>query len=157
MRRYKALWRRLGHARWFAYAVRYAGARVDRRIYRLSRGRVSLAGPPLFPWLLLTTTGRRSGKPRTTPLVYAADGARVIITTENFGMAGRPAAWRLNLEAHPEALVQIGGERRRYRARAADAAETQRYWPRLLEFWPALETYRQRSGERHVFVLEPVT
>jgi deazaflavin-dependent oxidoreductase (nitroreductase family) len=78
-----------------------------------------------------------------------------VITTESFGMAGRPAAWRLNLEARPEATLQIGAETHRCHARRADADEVERYWPRLLERWPALESYRARSGERHVFVLEP--
>jgi F420H(2)-dependent quinone reductase len=155
MRRYKDLWRGLGHARWFAYAVRYAGAHVDRVLYRRWHGRVSIAGPALFDWLLLTTTGRRSGRPRTTPVVYVRDGARVVITTEDFGMAGRPAAWRLNLDACPEATVQIGAKTHRCRARRAASEEIDRYWPRLLEQWPALASYHARSGRRHVFVLEP--
>jgi deazaflavin-dependent oxidoreductase (nitroreductase family) len=155
MAAYRTFWRRVGHARWFAYSVRYALSGVDRRIYRASRGRMSMAGPPLFDWLLLTTTGRRSGRPRTTPLVYVADADRLVITSENFGMAGRPAAWRLNLEADPRVTAQLGGDLGRFRARRAGEDEVARFWPRLLEQWPALETYRRRSGERHVFVLEP--
>jgi len=155
MRRYRSLWHRVGHARWFTHLIRDGLVPVDRRLYWLSKGRVSVAGPALFSWVLLTTTGRRSGLPRTTPLVYVADGDRVIVTTEDFGMPGRPAAWRLNLEADPRAIVQIGGERRRCRARAASEDEVAGHWPRLLEQWPPLETYRRRSGVRHVVVLEP--
>src|SRR5215216_992398 len=70
---YKRFWRRGGHARLFAYAVRYVVVRLDRQLYRISRGRISAAVPPLFPWLLLTTTGRKSGQPRTTPLLYLRD------------------------------------------------------------------------------------
>jgi len=153
---YKRFWRRVGHARWFAYAVRYVLSRVDRRLYRLSDGRISVAGPALFSWLLLTTTGRKSGRQRTTPLIYVRDRDRLVITSENFGMPGRPAAWRLNLQASPQTTVQIGDTLRRYRARSASDDEIAQYWPRLLEQWPPLETYRRRSGVRYVFVLEPL-
>jgi deazaflavin-dependent oxidoreductase (nitroreductase family) len=156
MSRYKALWRRVGHTRWFAFITRYVVARFDRRLYRLSGGRISAAGPPLFPWLLITTTGRKTGEPRTTPLLYVRDGDRLVVTSENFGMAERPAGWRLNLQASPEATVQIGGTRARYRGRLASDDEIARYWPLLLREWPALETYRRRSGVRFVFVLEPL-
>ena len=110
MAAYRALWRKLGHAHWFAYAARYALARVDRRIYRATNGRITMTGPPVFDCLLLTTTGRRSGRPRTTPLIYVAEDDRLAITTENFGMRDRPAAWRLNVEADPNVTVQIGAD-----------------------------------------------
>jgi deazaflavin-dependent oxidoreductase (nitroreductase family) len=153
---YKRFWRRIGHARWFAFVVRYVLARFDRRLYQLSRGRFSVAGPPLFSWLLLTTTGRKSGQARTTPLIYISEGDRLVVTSENFGMAERPAGWRLNLQADPEATVQIGSTVARYRGRLASEDEIARYWPRLVEEWPALESYRRRSGVRYVFVLEPL-
>jgi deazaflavin-dependent oxidoreductase (nitroreductase family) len=153
---YLRFWRRLGHARWFAYLVRYVLSGLDRRLYRLSRGRVAITGPPLFSWLLLTTTGRRSGQPRTTPLIYVRDGDRLVVTSENFGMAKRPAGWRLNLLAHPDVTVEIQGAVGRYRGRLASDEEIARYWPKLLDQWPALETYRQRSGVRYVFVLDPL-
>ena len=149
MSAYKQFWRRLGHARWFAFAVRYtreqqrggpgastALARVDQQLYRMSRGRVSVAGPPLFSWMLLTTTGRRSGQPRTTPLIYVRDEDRLVVTSENFGMAERPAGWRLDLQANPDVTVEIGGTVRRYRGRLAGEDEIARYWPQLLEQWP---------------------
>jgi deazaflavin-dependent oxidoreductase (nitroreductase family) len=153
---YKRFWRRVGHARWFAYVVRYFLSRLDRRVYRLSRGRFSVAGPALFSWLLLTTTGRRSGRPRTTPVIYVRDGDLLVVTSENFGMPERPAAWRLNLQANPDATVQIGDTVRRYRARPAHDDEIARYWPQLLDQWPPIETYRRRSGVQYVFVLEPL-
>ena len=68
-------------------------------------------------------------------------------------MAERPAGWRLNLQANPEASVQIGATVRRYRGRLAGEDEITRCWPTLLEQWPPLESYRQRSGVRYVFVL----
>jgi deazaflavin-dependent oxidoreductase (nitroreductase family) len=122
--RYKRLLERAGHTRWFAAGMRVVGARVDARLYRLSRGRLSIAGPALFPVLLLTSIGRRSGRPRTTPLIYVRDGDNLIVSSESFGQT-RPAAWTLNLAADPYAFVQVG----RYRgvARACDLSSPQRH------------------------------
>jgi len=133
----RALVRRLGHARWFAFALRrLGGERLDGWLYRRSGGRLSIAGPAMFPVMLLTTTGRRSGRPRTTPVIYIRDGDDLIVSSEHFGQQ-RPAAWPLNLEADPSATVQLGDVAARFRARRADAEED------------------RRSGARHVFVLEP--
>jgi deazaflavin-dependent oxidoreductase (nitroreductase family) len=151
---YRRLVERLGHTRWFAAALRSIGARVDARIYRLSGGRLSIAGPVLFPVLLLTTTGRRSGRPRTTPLIYVEDGEALVVSSESFGQK-RPAAWPLNLAADPRATVQIGTRRRAYVGRPATPAEVERHWPELLAAWPPHETYLGRSGVRKVYVLTP--
>jgi deazaflavin-dependent oxidoreductase (nitroreductase family) len=153
--RYKRLLERLGHTWWFAVGMRRVGARVDAHLYRLSRGRVSIAGPALFPVLLLTTVGRRSGRPRTTPLVYVRDGEKLIISSESFGQ-NKPAAWTLNLAAEPFAFVQVRRYRGAYVAEPAAPADVERYWALLLEAWPAHETYRRRSGVRNVYVLRPV-
>jgi deazaflavin-dependent oxidoreductase (nitroreductase family) len=144
----------LGHRRWFAAAGRRYGARIDRVLYRLTRGRVTTTAGAA-PVLLLTTTGRKSGSPRTTPVMYLRDGDRFIVTSENFGQQ-RPAAWPLNLAADPRATVQVGSDVVRCRARLLADDEADRYWPRLVEAWPAHETYLARSGSRHTFVLEPV-
>ena len=120
---YRYLWHRAGHARWFTHLIRDGLVPVDRRLYWLSKGRVSVAGPALFSWLLLTTTGRRSGLPRTTPLVYVADGDRVIVTTEDFGMpGGRPpggSTWRpiRGRSCRSEASAGAAGPARRPRTR----------------------------------------
>lgn len=154
-RRYRHLVQRLGHQRWFALALRRAGgARLDAWLYRRSGGRASIAGPALFPVLLLTTTGRRTSQPRTTPVIYIRDGERLIISSENFGQE-RPAGWPLNLTATPRATVQLGDTTACYCARLATDAEADRYWPALLAAWPAHATYRDRTGVRKIFVLEP--
>ena len=143
----------LGHRRWFAAAGRRFGAPLDRFLYRVTRGRLaSTAG--VAPLILLTTTGRRTGRPRTTPVMFVREGDRFIVSSENFGQE-RAAAWPLNLLAHPQATVQIGAEVVRCAARLLDDAEADRYWPRLVDAWPAHETYRARSGKRHTFLLEP--
>jgi deazaflavin-dependent oxidoreductase (nitroreductase family) len=143
-----------GHRRWFAAAGRRFGAPLDRTLYRATRGRLtSTAGA--VPVLLLTTTGRRSGRRHTTPVMYLREGDRFVVSSENFGQQ-RPAAWPLNLAADPRASVQVGTEVVPCRARLLDETEADVYWPRLVEAWPAHESYRARSGKRHTFLLEPV-
>ena len=143
----------LGHRRWFAAAGRRFGAPLDRFLYRVTRGRVaSTAG--VAPVILLTTTGRRSGRKRTTPVMYIRDGERFVVSSENFGQE-RAAAWPLNLLADPQLTVQTGPDKVDCRARLLSDAEADQYWGRLVEVWPAHETYRARSGKRHTFVLEP--
>ena len=143
----------LGHRRWFAAAGRRFGAPLDRFLYRLTRGRVTTTAGAA-PVMLLTTTGRRSGRRRTTPVMYVRDGERFVVSSENFGQQ-RPAAWPLNLAADPRATVQVGGKTVECRGRLLDDGEADRYWPRLVELWPAHESYLARSGRRHTFVLEP--
>jgi deazaflavin-dependent oxidoreductase (nitroreductase family) len=153
--RYRRLIQRLGHYRWFAVMLRQlGGARLDTWLYRRSHSRLSIAGPALSPALLLTTTGRRTGKPRTTPVLYHRDGTKLIISSENSGQR-RPAAWPLNLLAHPVATVQICAGTRVYTARAALPDEIDRYWPHLLATWPAHATYHRRGGTPRMFILEP--
>ena len=143
----------LGHRRWFAAAGRRFGAPLDRFLYRVTRGRLaSTAG--VAPVILLTTTGRRTGRKRTTPVMYIRDGDRFVVSSEDFGQE-RAAAWPLNLLADPRLTVQIGPETVDCRARLLSDEEADRYWTRLVEVWPAHETYRARSGKRHTFVLEP--
>ncbi len=154
MQSYVNFWRWIGHKRWFAVAMRYFLSDVDREIYRLSGGRLALTGPPVLPVLLLTTTGRKTGRERTVPITYLRDAEKLILTSENFGLE-RKAGWPKNLLANPEATVQIGRRTSRYRSRPASEEEVERYWPRFLKVWPALQTYLDRSGERFVCVLEP--
>ncbi len=67
-----------------------------------------------------------------------------------------PLPWTLNLRAHPVVPVQVGREIGTYRAREATKEEVRRYWPRLVEIWPAYQTHYDKSGQRSLFVLEPV-
>ncbi len=146
----------LGRRRWFAAMGRRL-APVDTWLYRRTKGRIGLTGPTgrVYRPLLLTTTGRRTGRPRTTPVMYLRDGEAFVITSENFGQA-KPAAWPLNLAANPDVTIQIGDRAVSCRARPATDEEVARLWPRFVEVWPAHESYLERSGVRHMFVLEPV-
>ena len=157
MGRYGRFLQRIGHARWFAAVARRVGPPLDRALYRLSKGKVLSTGPPVLPTLLLTTTGSRTGKPRTVPLLYVRDGPRIIVAGSNWGQRDHPA-WSTNLLVDPRARVQIGPDRMECLARAASLEERERLWPQLDGIWPAYDTYRQRSGrELRVFVLEPAT
>ena len=144
---------RLGHVRSFTVVIRYGGSKLDRVLYRASGGRITLTGPSL-PTMLLTTRGRKTGKPRMVQVFYVRDGHNLVAACENFGLAA-PASWPGNLRADPLVTIQIGSMVARYRARPA-AKEEIGAMPRLLSVWPAHETYLRRTGIRYVFVFEPV-
>jgi deazaflavin-dependent oxidoreductase (nitroreductase family) len=122
-------------------------------LYRVTRGALggSLLGAPV---LLLTTRGRRTGQPRTNPVLFVEDGERLVVAASDGGRP-RPPAWYLNLVAEPRVEARVGRRVRQLRARAAAAEERERYWPQLDRIWP-FELYRARSArEIAVVVLEP--
>jgi deazaflavin-dependent oxidoreductase (nitroreductase family) len=108
--------------------------------------------------LLLTTTGRRTGRRRTVPLVYAAAGDALVLVASMGGEPRHPA-WFHNLQAHPEAEVELRGrERRRVRARVAEGEERDRLWRQMVALCSPYETYARRTARRiPVVVLEPVS
>jgi deazaflavin-dependent oxidoreductase (nitroreductase family) len=155
MGRYVNALRWLGEQKWFPAIGKPVFPRLDRFLYRLSSGRLTSVGPMMFPTLLLTTRGHRSGRTLTTPLFYVRDTGCVIVAATNFGLPQHPR-WSENLLREPNAQVQIGADLRSYRARLASSEEIARAWPRLVEFWPAYDRYKERSGrDIRVFVLEP--
>ena len=123
------------------------------RLYRLTGGRfVGRVGKA--PILLLTTTGRRSGEPRTSPLLYLQDGERLAIVA-SFGGHPKHPVWYLNLTANPEVKVQVGRERFAATARTANAEERERLWPPFVEMYPGYAGYQEKtSREIPVVVLE---
>jgi deazaflavin-dependent oxidoreductase (nitroreductase family) len=137
--------RRLGHQPWLGVVGRRLVS-LDRRLLRHARWR--FAAPSrlsLPPALLLTTTGRRSGQPRTQPLLYAVDGDGWVVIGSNWGQRHHPA-WSLNLLAHPDAEIMIGDETVPVRARLVTGTERDRLWQQLLTIWPAYRSYEQRAG-----------
>jgi F420H(2)-dependent quinone reductase len=147
--------RRFGATRIGVWVIKHVVSPLDRWLYQLTGGQRVALGRPLGPLLLLTTTGRRSGKEYTTPVYYLQDGNRLVVCNVNPGFE-HPNPWTLNLHANPLARVQIGAERSIYQAREANQTEIDRYWPRLVAVWPAYQTFYDRSGQRLVFVLEPI-
>ena len=103
--------------------------------------------------LLLTTRGRRSGKPRTVPLLYVRDDDRLVVCNVNPGFE-RPNPWTLNLRADPRVRVEVGRDAFAAIAHEASDAELDRYWPQLTKVWPAYRTFFDQGGRRSVFVLE---
>ncbi len=133
--------------------LRWAG-KLNTPVYRLSRGRL-MARVGKAPVLLLTTTGRKSGQPRTAPLVYLADGERMVVIGSNAGNTKVPA-WALNLKANPEAEVEVGGRRFGVRARIAEGSEREDLWRRCNEQYAGFDDYAERTDrDIAVFVLEP--
>jgi len=129
---------------------------VDRVVHRLSGGRLTL--PALtagLPVVMVTTTGARSGQPRTTPLLgIPLDGGLAVIGT-NYGQRETPA-WVFNLEANPGATVSYGNVTVQARARPADAFETEAAFEQGAKVYSGYLKYRARADHRHirVFVLD---
>ncbi len=123
-------------------------------VYRPTRGRL-MGKIGRAPVLLLTTTGRRSGQPRTVPVVHLADGDRYVVIGSNAGNS-RPPAWALNLRANPEAEVEVRGRRVAVRARVAEGEERDALWRRMNEQYAGFDDYRARTDrDIALFVLEP--
>ena len=105
--------------------------------------------------LLLTVAGRKTGKLHTTPLLYGRDGDDLIVIA-SVGGAPRHPAWYLNLQGQ-EAVVQLGRERRRVRARDAEGEERERLWTQMLSIYGPWAAYQRRTSRRiPVVVLEKV-
>jgi deazaflavin-dependent oxidoreductase (nitroreductase family) len=104
--------------------------------------------------LILTTTGRRSGEERSTPLIYQRHGDDYLVVASKGG-SPEPPAWYLNLQAHPEVRVQVKGDRFAARARTARADEKPELWQTMTAVWPAYDEYQRKTDrEIPVVVLE---
>jgi deazaflavin-dependent oxidoreductase (nitroreductase family) len=139
-----------------AAVLKRTGHHLDRGVSRLTGGRTTfstlLTGIPV---VLLTSTGARSGRQRTVAVagIPHPDGLGVIAS--NFGQDTHPA-WYHNLKANPEAVVRVGGDEWKARARLATPAERDDLWQKGLELYPGWRKYEARAGERKIqaFVLE---
>ncbi|GLZ08019.1 nitroreductase [Actinomadura sp. NBRC 104412] len=106
--------------------------------------------------LLLTTTGRRTGKSYTTPLIYQEDNGNPIVVASRGGSPEHPD-WYKNLVANPEVQVQIHGEKFTARARTAGPDEKPALWKKMTATWPAYDEYQTKtSREIPVVILERV-
>ncbi|MGO9956550.1 MAG: nitroreductase family deazaflavin-dependent oxidoreductase [Solirubrobacteraceae bacterium] len=94
--------------------------------------------------LILTTTGRRSGQQRSTPLIYGRHGDDYLVVASKGG-ADEPPAWYLNLSQHPLVDVQVLADRFTARARTATAAEKPELWATMVERWPAYAGYQKKT------------
>lgn len=144
-----------GPGAWLFARVLY---RIDRPVYRLTRGRHTFASLLSgIPVVMITTTGARSGLPRTVPVlgIPTADGLAVIAS--NFGQRRHPG-WYFNLRANPEGVVAVDGSSRRFRAVEAEGERRRAIWAEGLRVYPGWSQYERRAAHRQiaVFVLEPV-
>jgi deazaflavin-dependent oxidoreductase (nitroreductase family) len=120
---------------------------------RLRRSRMLAGGQPV---LVLTTTGRRSGRPRSTTLAYVRTGMAYAVGGLNLGSDDDPA-WALNLRAEPRAVIEVGGRSVRVQAREATGVEADRLWGLFVAQLPATaNSLKLARREVPVFVLEPL-
>ena len=126
------------------------------RRYRETGGEVGQIWREGSTVLLLTTTGRRSGEPRTTPLIYAQDGDRYVIVGSKGGAPEHPG-WYRNLEKTPDVELQVGDEVFPARARTASGEERERLWRKANEVWPHYDEYARKTDRAiPVVVLERI-
>lgn len=125
-----------------ALAMKYF-SRAHIAVYQRTNGRLG-AKLLWFPAALLTTTGRKSGKPRTTATLCLRDGGKVVLPASFGGRDGNPM-WYLNLKANPEVRVQVRDEHLRMTARDATEEERRRYWPVLIKMYPPYKGYRDAA------------
>ncbi len=127
--------------RWIA---RTFSARLDPVLYKISAGRFTSVGPQVIPQLVLTTTGRKSGKERTVQLGFTEEGDDVLVVASNFGGTNHPA-WSYNLDANPTAKMQLGSETREVVANRLTDSEKAILWPKIADTIPQMKSYVKRT------------
>jgi len=123
---------------------------LDRPLMRLSRGRVAMTFG--MPTLLLTTIGRKSGKRRSTPLLYIKHEDDLVVIGTRFGNPSHPA-WYLNLKANPAGEVTLGGQQFPVTMREAREDERPLLWDKATQMYGGFERYAKRVGDRKIPVL----
>ena len=117
---------------------------IDPIIYRLTGGRATTAGPVVIPQLLLTTTGRKSGQPRTVQLAYTDIDGKIHLVASNFGGQKHPG-WSYNLGANQNAEIQLGARTFTATATLLSDQEKERVWPALVANIPNYNVYKTRT------------
>lgn len=124
-------------------------------LYRASGGRLGGQLRKGAPVLLLTTTGRKTGRQRTTPLLYVEEADRSVVVASAGGAPSHPA-WYLNLRSNPTATIQVGSRKLAVTAETAGPEERARLWPRLTQMWPQYDDYQAKTRrEIPVVILTP--
>jgi deazaflavin-dependent oxidoreductase (nitroreductase family) len=125
-------------------------------LFRASGGRLGAKFMGGAPVGLLTTTGRKSGAQRTTPLIYLADGERIVLVASQGGMPRNPL-WYDNLVANGEVRFRTPRGERHYLARTAEPATKSALWPKLVAIYRDYDDYQKRTDRViPVVVLDPV-
>ena len=114
-----------------------------------------LGGPGELPTLLLTSKGRKSGEPRSLPLIYGQIGDSYAVIASKGGLPTHPV-WYLNLEARPECELMVGAKAVSARARVAEGEERERIWAQMVEIYPPYLDYEKATTRKiPVVVLDP--
>jgi len=131
------------------------GSGAHAGMYRATKGKLfgSMGKSPI---LLLNTVGRKSGKKRTTPLLYAMEGEDFVLIASKGGAPTHPA-WYLNLIANPDVMVEVGGREVRVRAEEVSGENKARLWQKMVEMYPTYDDYQTKT-EREIplLLLHPV-
>jgi deazaflavin-dependent oxidoreductase (nitroreductase family) len=125
---------------------------VDKLIQGGTRGKLTILDVAGLPNLMLTVTGRKSGLPRSTPLLCVPYGDAILIAGSYFGGPKEPL-WVRNVEANPDVTVRFKGQTSAMRARLLEGDERARAWQAMLRTWPNFARYEQRT-DRRIKVLE---
>jgi deazaflavin-dependent oxidoreductase (nitroreductase family) len=145
---------RVGRLGWLPKYLRYIVA-TDKAIHRVTRDRFGLLAIAGLPQLMLTVRGRKSGVPRTTPLLCVPHEGSFLIAGSNWGDAKLPV-WVLNLRADPDAQIRHRGREVPVHAREVTGEERERLWRVMNRTWPNYDKYAERTDRViPVFVLTP--
>jgi deazaflavin-dependent oxidoreductase (nitroreductase family) len=125
---------------------------VDKTIQRASGGRVTILDVAGLPNLMLTVVGRKSGIPRSNPLLCVPYGDAILVAGSNFGGPKEPL-WVKNIEANPEVTVRFKAKTSERTARMLEGDERAEAWKAMLKTWPNFARYEQRT-DRHIKVFE---
>lgn len=128
---------------------------TDQRIERLSRGRFTLLDIAGLPNLRLTVRGRKTGQPRTIPLLAVPRGRNWLIAGSNWGAPKQPV-WVVNLEANPDCRITVKGRTHDMMARRLQGDEREAAWRHMVRTWPTYDKYAERTDRQiKVFELTP--
>jgi deazaflavin-dependent oxidoreductase (nitroreductase family) len=127
--------------------------RLDKCVHRITAGRMTFTGVVAsLPVVMLTTTGAKSGQPRTWPLLGLRDEGRIVVVASSYGQDHHPA-WYHNLRANPHAMVVVDGAATPVLAHEAEGGERDRLWRNALRIYPGYATYERRAAPRRIPVL----
>jgi F420H(2)-dependent quinone reductase len=131
------------------------GSGAHAGVYRATGGKL-FGRMGKSPILRLNTVGRKTGRKRTSPLLYFMDGEDFVIIASKGGAPTHPA-WYLNLKANPDATVEVGDREVRVRAEEVDSEENVRLWQKMIEMYPTYDDYQTKTKrEIPLLVLRPV-
>ena len=143
-----AIMKRIGTLRPLIWLLSHTLHHLDRLMLRLTNGRyMTLNWFTGLPFLTLTTTGARSGQPRSVPLIGIPHGDQIILIASNWAKPKNPA-WYYNVLAHPTVTVMVAEETAVYTAHETQGEEREDCWETAVTFYPAYNAYKKRAGRQ---------